>query len=157
MSINPLRGTGTRRFTRLHLKHQRDAARSAGQVKDGTIRALDTQVAGLTDELALNRADLTETRKQLVDQRELEVLIAGLRKELKETKASLANATKVSDLQQHISTAPSGTNVRDLRAYFAAAGRVVPIPLHQSPLADPGHVPSPADSATTQSIRLPAA
>lgn len=55
-----LKGTGLRRYTRKHLRHDRDAARAEILRLEGVIRGLDTTVRQRDDEIAQLKADAVD-------------------------------------------------------------------------------------------------
>jgi hypothetical protein len=123
MRVNPfVAGTGLRRYTRLHLRHDRDAARAEVLRLEGVIRGLDTTVIEQGEriaELEANSVDVSVERQlRLLAEDKAE----DLQRQLTALQARVANehAVTVPPLVRPVDddeqpTEPDGICVRTLR------------------------------------------
>ena len=115
-------GSGLHRYTRIHLRHDRDAARAEVLRLKGVIRGLDTTVIEQGERIAqleANTVDVSVERQlRLLAEEKAEVL----QRQLNEVQARLANenAVTVPPMVRPVdpdeqATEPCGINVRTLR------------------------------------------
>jgi len=122
MRVNPfVAGTGLRRYTRLHLRHDRDAARAEVLRLEGVIRGLDTTVIEQGERIAQLEANSVDVSVE----RQLRLLAEDkaedLQQKLTALQARVANehAVTVPPLVRPVDdeqpTEPDGICVRTLR------------------------------------------
>lgn len=123
MRVNPFAaGTGLRRYTRLHLRHDRDAARAEVLRLEGVIRGLDTTVIEQGERIAQLEADAVDVSVERQLRKTAEEKTEGLQQQLTALQARVANEHAVTVPPMHRPadpdeqpTEPRGTDVRTLR------------------------------------------
>lgn len=93
---NPLAGTGLRRYTRAHLRHDRDAARGEVLRLEGELRQADTQAHELREEVARLRANAVDVSVEHQLRQQAERRVDALTARLRIFEARDANATAIS-------------------------------------------------------------
>jgi hypothetical protein len=118
-------GTGLRRYTRAHLVHDRDAARSEVLRLEAKLRAADTAVRERDQELGQLRADAVDVSVERKLRQEAEQRVEALTARLRIFEARDANASAVTVPRMHRdvdpdeqATEPGGIDVRPLREAF---------------------------------------
>ncbi|MGA5330986.1 hypothetical protein ACPCJT_20375 [Streptomyces griseoincarnatus] len=115
-------GTGLRRYTRTHLKHDRDAARAEVLRLEGVIRGLDATVIEQGERIAQLEADAVDVSVERKLREAAEERADNLEQQILALKARTANETAVTvpPWQRPVDpdeqpTEPHGIDVRTLR------------------------------------------
>ncbi|TQL21936.1 hypothetical protein [Streptomyces sp. SLBN-134] len=115
-------GSGLHRYTRIHLRHDRDAARAEVLRLEGVIRGLDTTVIEQGERIAQLEANTVDVSVERQLRLLAEEKAEGLQRQLLELKARVANehAVTVPPAVRPVDpdeqpTEPCGINVRTLR------------------------------------------
>lgn len=116
-------GTGLRRYTRAHLRHDRDAARREVLRLEGVIRGLDTTITEQQERIAQLEADAVDVSVERQLRQAAEEQAGDLERELTSLRARAANehAVTVPPMERPVDpdeqpTEPRGIDVRTLRA-----------------------------------------
>lgn len=119
---NPLVGTGLRRYTKTHLRHDRDAARAEVLRQRGVIRGLRATVARQGEHIAQLEANAVDVGVERQLRAAAEERADELEKRLRAFEARDANEHAVTVPPMHrdphpddTPTEPRGINVRNLR------------------------------------------